>query len=100
MRDLMPDFVEMEDSPEAIQDFFETQGWSDGLPIIPPTESRVIEMLRYIDYGPRDVIARLEPLEGEATVQRIAAHAVMAGCRPEYMLLMRPCRRSPGRSSA
>jgi hypothetical protein len=85
MTGLIPDFVEIEDSPEAIQDFFETQGWSDGLPVIPPTEARVHEMFRYIDYGPRDVIARLEPMEGEATVQRIAANAVLAGCRPEYM---------------
>ena len=82
---LVPDFVDLEDSLEAIQDFYETQGWTDGLPIIPPTEARVREMFRYLDYEPDDVLALLEPLSGEATVQRVAVNAVMAGCRPEYM---------------
>ncbi len=81
----LPDLIEIEDSQEAVQDFFETQGWTDGLPIVAPTVSRVQEMYRYLDFAPSDVVATLPPLNGEATVQRIAINAVMAGCRPEYM---------------
>lgn len=81
-----PSIVELGDSSlEAIHDFFETQGWTDGLPFIPPTEERVEQMLRYVDRDRDEVIARLAPRQGEATVQRIAINAVMAGCRPEYM---------------
>lgn len=81
-----PPIVELEDSSlEAIQDFFETQGWTDGLPFIPPTPERVEQMLRYVDRSPEDVVATIAPRAGEATVERIAINAVMAGCRPEYM---------------
>jgi len=81
----LPPLLEIEDSLEAIQDFFETQGWTDGLPLIPPTVARVRSMYQYIDHAPEEVIARLPTRGGEATVERIAINAVMAGCRPEYM---------------
>jgi hypothetical protein len=80
-----PDLIELDDSLDAIQDFFETQGWTDGLPIVPPTVERVQEMYRYVDYAPDDVLARLAPMNGEATLRRVAVNAVMAGCRPEYL---------------
>ena len=80
-----PPIVELDDSLDAIQDFFETQGWTDGLPIVPPTRMRVQEMMKHLDYAPNDVIARLGPRNGEATLLRIATNAVMAGCRPEYL---------------
>ncbi|MBM3139692.1 MAG: hypothetical protein FJZ92_05615 [Chloroflexi bacterium] len=80
-----PPIVELEDdSLEAIQDFFETQGWTDGLPFIPPTRQRVREMYQHVDWAPSDVIAVLGPRNGEATLERIATNAVMAGCRPEH----------------
>jgi hypothetical protein len=81
----MPDLLELDDSLEEIQAFFETQGWTDGLPFIPPTVARVNEMYQYIDRDPKEVIATLAPRNGEATVERIAINAVMAGCRPEYL---------------
>lgn len=83
-----PPILELEDSLEAIQDFFETQGWSDGLPFIPPTLERVKGMYANIDYRPDDVIAKLAPKNGEASVERIAINAVMAGCRPEFMPIL------------
>ncbi len=88
MANEIPGLIEVEDSLEAIQSFFETQGWTDGLPFIPPTRERVLEMYQYIDYLPKDVIAKLPPRNGDATVERIAINAVMAGCRPEYMPIL------------
>ena len=79
-----PPIVESEDSLEAIQDFFETQGWTDGLPFIPPTRQRVKQMYEYVQGDPNDVLGVLGPRNGEATLERLATNAVMAGCRPEY----------------
>ena len=81
----LPPIVELEDSLDAVIDFFETQGWTDGLPFLPPTRQRLDEMYTYVDRAPEDVVATLAPRNGEATVERIAINAVMAGCRPEYL---------------
>jgi|HubBroStandDraft_6_1064221.scaffolds.fasta_scaffold324191_2 hypothetical protein len=64
---------------------YQGQGWTDGLPIVPPTETDVREFLRFTDREPRELVAVLPPRQGEATVERIAINAVMAGCRPEYL---------------
>ncbi|MGH7299380.1 MAG: hypothetical protein ACREJE_03090, partial [Candidatus Rokuibacteriota bacterium] len=69
----------------AIFRHYQGQGWTDGLPIVPPTEDDVREFLRCTDRESREVVAVLPPRQGEATVERIAINAVMAGCRPEYM---------------
>jgi len=69
----------------AVNHHYQGQGWTDGLPIVPPTEDDVREFLRFTDRGPREVVAVLPPRQGEATVERIAINAVMAGCRPEYL---------------
>ena len=69
----------------AINRHYQGQGWTDGLPIVPPTHDDVREFLRFTDREPREVVAVLPPRQGEATVERIAINAVMAGCRPEYL---------------
>jgi hypothetical protein len=69
---------------EAVDALYQERGWTDGLPIVPPTEAAVREMLRFTDREPREVVGVLPPRQGEATVERIAVNAVMAGCRPEY----------------
>src|ERR1051326_2902958 len=69
---------------EAADAHYQEHGWTDGLPIVPPTDDRVAEFLRYTDRPPREVIGVLPPRQGEATVEKIAINAVMAGCRPEY----------------
>jgi hypothetical protein len=74
--------IELEDSLEAVQSHFGERGWSDGLPIVPPTPERVAAMLDGIDAEPDGVVGRIPPLWGEATVEKIAINAVMAGCRP------------------
>ena len=69
---------------DAIDAHYQDRGWTDGLPIVPPTEAAVRELLRWTDRDPRELIGILPPRQGEATVEKIAANAVMAGCRPEY----------------
>jgi hypothetical protein len=73
------------DDPAAVLDVVEAQGWGDGLPVIPPTPDRVQAMLEATPLPPAHVVAVLEPRRGEATVEKIAVNAVLAGCRPDYL---------------
>ncbi len=75
---------EVTDDIDAIEFYFE-QGVTDGLPVVPPTEERVQRMLAATSRAADDVIALVPPNFGEATVEKIAVNAVMAGCRPEYL---------------
>ena len=75
----------LEGAYATINRHYQERGWTDGLPIVPPTEDDVRECLRWTDRDPRDVVAVLPPRQGEATVERIAVNAVMAGCRPDYL---------------
>jgi hypothetical protein len=59
--------------------------WSDGLPVVPPTVERVERMLMYCDRPWDEPIAAMAPRYGEATPLRLAANAVMAGCKDEYL---------------
>lgn len=61
------------------------QGWSDGLPLMPSTPDRVEQMLSATRRPPDEVVGRVAPAYGAATVEMVAANAVMAGCRPEYL---------------
>ena len=70
---------------QTANQLFYQRGWTDGLPIVPPTGELVAEMLRGTDLPPNRVVAILDPMGGQATVEKIAVNAVMAGCRPEYM---------------
>jgi AhpC/TSA family len=66
---------------DEMEEMFE-RGWTDGLPVVPPTEERVEKML-----GTRTgqtSLGEVAPAMGEATLERLAACAVLAGCRPEY----------------
>ena len=69
---------------EAIDKEFYKRHWTDGLPIIPPTEERLRWMLRGTDLPPDHLVGILEPQKGLATVRTIAINAVMAGARPEH----------------
>jgi len=61
------------------------QGWTDGFPIIPATDSRVDEFVKASGRAADDVIGILPPRKGRVTIEVIAVNAVMAGCRAEYM---------------
>lgn len=63
--------------------FCEQHGWTDGLPVIPPTEELVAAMLGTTRCRPDEVLGRMDPLKGVVTVEKVAANAVMAGCYPE-----------------
>jgi hypothetical protein len=78
--------MELPDSLEAVNDYFYEQGWTDGLPIIPPTAERVDKMLAGMGWRrPDDVIGVVPPAMGVATVRNVAVNAVMAGCWPPYL---------------
>jgi hypothetical protein len=77
--------IRARDPAATINGLFYKRGWTDGLPIIPPTIGKVEEMLRYVDRARDEVIGELDPLKGQATVEKVAINAVMAGCRPEYL---------------
>ena len=73
------------DPTRAINELYYRRGWTDGLPVVPPTLGRVEDMLRFTDMAPAAVVAELDPLKGQASVERIAANAVMAGCESEHL---------------
>jgi len=73
---------------EEVNQFFYKRGWADGLPIIPPTEEAVKEMLTGTDLPPEHVVGKIIPRLGKATVEKIAINAVMAGALPTYMPLL------------
>jgi hypothetical protein len=67
---------ELEDPIESLFD----RGFSDGLPLVPPTLERVVEMLDATDRDAQDLVGIVPPYEGQATVEKVAINAVMAGC--------------------
>ena len=80
--------VEAEDDFDAVNALVAERGWGDGLPVVPPTAARVEAMLAYCDRPWDEPIAKIAPRYGEATPLRLAANAVMAGCKPEYFPLL------------
>jgi hypothetical protein len=68
-------------SPRAPNRFFYENGWSDGLPIVPPTSARVDAFLRHAGRDPDEELGVLLPDRRSATVRTVAINGVMAGCR-------------------
>ena len=66
-------------------EFFLEKEWSDGLPVVTPTEARVQRMLGATARDPEEVIGPIPPAQHVATVRTVAIHALMAGCKPEYL---------------
>ena len=75
------------DSPEALNRLFYRRGWTDGLPVLPPTPKRCQAMLAGRD--PDELAGLVEPRLGRATLGKIAANAVMAGCAPAHFPVVR-----------
>jgi len=75
---------------EAIDPFDYCMQFGDPLPVIPPTVDRVDRMLNATSIPPDEVVGLIPPNYGAATVEKIAANAVMAGCLPEMMRVLMP----------
>lgn len=77
------------DTEANLQRMFLENGWTDGLPIVLPTEERVAEMLTGTDHDPQEVVGMMSVTtheeQHEYTVEKVAVIAVMAGARPEHL---------------
>ncbi len=72
------------DDPAEAVDFCYEQGWTDGLPVVPPSEDRVHEFLDAAGLVPDTVVGEIPARARTITAEKVAINAVMAGCRPEY----------------
>ena len=76
--------IEFGEYDDPVEVCFE-RGWSDGLPVVPPTDERILRMLQGTTRAPGDLVGAIPPNLAECTVEKVAINAVMAGCKPEYM---------------
>ena len=76
--------IEVGDWADPVEAAYE-RGWSDGLPVVPPTDDRVLRMLGGASRKPEEIVGRVPPNLAPCTVEKVAINAVMAGCKPEYM---------------
>ncbi len=76
--------VDIGESDDEMEFLFDA-GFTDGLPVVPPTPERVLRMLDGIDRAPQDIVACVPPNLADVTLEKIAINAVMAGCKPEYL---------------
>jgi hypothetical protein len=78
----------------SAEDVFEAmyaRGWSDGLPLIPPTPDRVERMLTGTSRDPAEIMGQMPPDLVDCSVEKVAVNAVMAGCLPEYLPTVLAC---------
>ncbi|AZG10732.1 thioredoxin [Pigmentiphaga sp. H8] len=61
------------------------RGWSDGLPVVPPTDARILRMLSGTSRRPDEIVGLVPPNLAPCSVEKVAINAVLAGCKPEYM---------------
>jgi len=76
--------IEIPESTDPIEACYD-RGWSDGLPVVPPTPERVFAMLKGTRRAPQDVLGKIPPDYADCTVEKVAINAVLAGCKPEYL---------------
>ena len=81
LRSRRVELAALEDDSEAMFD----RGWTDGLPVVAPTERRVLRMLDGTTRAPDEVVAVVPPDLAACTVEKVAVNAVLAGCKPEYL---------------
>ena len=75
--------LEFDEAIDVIESFYE-RGWTDGLPIVPPTVGRVRQFVEYVGRSPSEIVGA-EPTKGRViTLEKVAINAVMAGCLPEH----------------
>ena len=74
---------EVEGLHDAIELYFE-KGWSDGLPVVPPTEEKVMAFLDAGGYEPGEILGSMPQRARVVPAEKVAINAVMAGCKTEY----------------
>ncbi len=79
------DQVHLEGDEETVYEYFLSKGWTDGLPVIPPTIERIEAFLAQANLASDEIIGVIPPQWAELTVEKLAVNAIMAGCKPEYM---------------
>ena len=89
-----PSQVIFEGDLDEINAYFTQHNMSDGLPVIPPTQAKVEEFLRFTDLAPEVTVGVLPPANANVTVYHVAVNGVMAGCKPEWMPLLIACTRA------
>lgn len=75
--------VDLADAEDVIEACYE-RGWTDGLPVVPPTTVRVMRMLAGTDRAADEIVGLVPPDNVPCPIEKIAINAVMAGCKPEY----------------
>ena len=71
-----------------LRQVFQDSGWTDGLPVLLPTEAAVMEFLKFTDLPADQSLGAIPPMQREVTVRHVAVNGVMAGCPPEFMPLL------------
>ena len=94
-----PERLKGPDDLEGVNRLFYSRGWTDGLPIIPPTPERYEKMLADNGLDPDELLARIEPRQGQATVAKVAINGVMAGCIPSHLPVLVAAARGLGQAA-
>ncbi len=76
--------LDWQDPIDAVEQLYRL-GWTDGLPVVPPTAERVAEFIERGGRPAQEIVGELPERRRQVSVEKIAANAVMAGCLPEYM---------------
>jgi hypothetical protein len=84
VRTWMSERIALTDKEEAVE-FFYQKGWTDGLPIIPPTPDKVEAMLQQVSLQGNEIFGTIPERQREINAEKVAINAVMAGCLPAYM---------------
>ena len=85
--DLQSTRYDVSDTVEAIE-FYYSKGWTDGLPVVPPTEGGIRAMLDAAGLEPGEEITFIENRQVSVTAEKVAINAIMAGCIPAYMSIV------------
>ena len=75
--------IDLADAEDAMEACYE-RGWTDGLPVVPPTPVRVLRMLSASERPASEIVGRVPPDNVECSVEKVAINAVLAGCKPDY----------------
>ena len=76
--------IELGEYDDPLESCFD-RGWTDGLPVVPPTDERIVRMLAGTTRAPDEIVGLIPPNRVACSVEKVAINAVLAGCRPEYM---------------